>query len=124
MQRPVKVFFCGKLMLSPERVAMTACDKSFVVTEKRLASTPKGTLSQLASPKSTSVAQLLTINFTYIITSCTYGKASLRPNISLITTLAPNFLTSAVDVERVNGVSVHMIVKRKANISAVGTRES
>ena len=33
-------------------------------------------------------------------------------------------LTSAVDVERVNGVSVHMIVKRKANTTAVGTRES
>ena len=112
-------------MSSPERVAMTACDKKAVgFTEKRLTTTPKGTLSLLASPKATSLAQLLTTNFTYIVTSCTYGKAILLPNISLITTLAPNFLTSAVDVERVNGVSVHMIVKRKANISAVGTRES
>ena len=112
-------------MSSPERVAMTACDKrAVVVTEKRLTFTPKGTLSHLASPKATSLAQLLTTNFTYIITSCTYGKAILLPNISLIITLAPNFSTSAVDVERVNGVSVHMIVKRKANISAVGTLES
>ena len=111
-------------MSSPERVAVTGCEKNFVVTEKRLSSTPKGTLPHLSSPKSTSLAQLLTINFTYIKTPCTYGKASLPPNISLITILAPNFLTSAVDVERVNGVSVHMIIKRKANIAAVGTRES
>ena len=120
----MKVYFRGKLMSSPESVAMTACNKSFVVTEKRLTFTRKGTLSHLVSPKATSLAQLLTTNFTYIITSCTYGNVIPLPNISLITTLAPNFLTSAVDVERISGVSVHVIVKRKANTTAVGTRES
>ena len=98
--------------------------RKLLLQKKRLTSTPKGTLSHIACPNATSLPQLLTTNFTYIITSCTYGKAIILPNISLVTTLAPNFSTSAVDVERVNGVSVHMIVKRKANTTAVGTRES